>query len=332
MRRQGIAAFILAASLAGAPAPVMLAQAATAPPTDPAVIAGIHRLILTDGSYQQVRRWEIRGDRVRYISSLRGGGWEELPTSLVDWAATEQFAREHTDAGEQQESAEADAKALDAEAAAEKKEMSSRTPPVLPHLYLPDQDGVWVLDYYRDQPELVTLAQVAMDQAEATGHNVQPGAIHPVPRRVELRIPGEGSRIHLHGNQPVFYVSLTGGDDEAGPDAITVKTPDMKGPSAESSPASQYVIVNVDQRRDYRVIPHGTLEEIGAPGPDITPTTTTILPGRHWMKVVPTQKLTIGQYALVEVLNPHSINTAVWDFAIEPQAGDNLNAILPMQR
>jgi hypothetical protein len=40
----------------------------------------------------------------------------------------------------------------------------------------------------------------------------------------------------------------------------------------------------------------------------------------------------VGQYALMEVLGPREINVSVWDFAIEPQSGDNANAILPIDR
>src|ERR1017187_5823598 len=60
-----------------------------------AAIGSNHRLILKDGTHQIVRKYEIVGDRVRYISVERGEEWEELPESLVDWEATRKWERDH---------------------------------------------------------------------------------------------------------------------------------------------------------------------------------------------------------------------------------------------
>src|SRR5271165_429377 len=112
--------------------------------------AANQRLILKDGSYQVVKKYEVVGDRVRYVSAERGET-EELPANLVDWPETAAWAKAHApgaagpmvsnSAPVSQEAAE-----IDKEAKAEREEALARSPTVAPGLRLPDEDGVFILD------------------------------------------------------------------------------------------------------------------------------------------------------------------------------------------
>ena|SRR5271166_234371 len=94
------------------------------------------RLILKDGSYQTITKYEIKGDRVRYLSAERGE-WEELPTSLVDWPATEKYEKERAAAPAIPEAA-----AIDKEFKADREAGLSHLPQVAPGLRLPEDSGV----------------------------------------------------------------------------------------------------------------------------------------------------------------------------------------------
>jgi hypothetical protein len=299
------------------------------------------RLILKDGSYQVVTRYQKAGDRVRYFSAERGQ-WEELPAELVDWAATEKWAQDHKPGAETAPPPPAspaipEAAAIDKEEQAER----ARTPDVSPGLRLPDQDGIWALDTFRDQPELVALAQNNGAVDHQTGHNVLRAALNPIGGvQQTIQIPGSESKVKLHVNDPALYVSLPIPDDAvAESSAVTVDTHGAgsvkdKGPS--TSVNSQYAIVRVRSnfKRDNRVV---SGIKIGVTGKvtqteDVIPTMAQVLPGNRWIRLTPVQPLTIGDYALMELLGPGEVNLSVWDFRIDPRGPDNKNAIMPLQR
>jgi hypothetical protein len=294
------------------------------------------RLVLKDGTYQVVTKYQKVGDRVRYFSAERGQ-WEELPASLVDWAATEAWAKDHKPGAEPVSPAVPEAAAIDKE----EQHARARTPDVSPGLRLPDQDGVWALDTFHDQPELVALTQNSGGVNRETSHNVLRAALNPLGGiQQSVQIPGAESRVKLHVNDPAFYVSIVGVDDnEADSSAVTVDTRGA-GSAKEKNPLnsanSQYAIVRVRSnfKKDYRVV---SGIKIGVGGKvtqteDVIPTTVQVLPGNRWTRLTPQQPLTIGDFALMELLGPGEVNLSVWDFRIDPQGPDNKNALMPLQR
>ena len=131
-----------------------------------------HRLILKDGTYQLVRKYEVVGDRVRYISIERSGDWEELPESLVDWDATRKWERDHATEVEEQSTAMKEAAAIDKEEAAERDEAKFRRPEVSKGLELPDEDGVFALDTFEGNPELVEMLPTELNANTKSKHGL----------------------------------------------------------------------------------------------------------------------------------------------------------------
>lgn len=295
------------------------------------------RLILKDGSYQIVRRYEIQGNIVRYISAERGGEWEELPKELVDWTATERYAKEHApgSAGGSSDALSAAAE-IDKEEQQERAEQAARMPEVSPGLELPDLEGVFALDTFRDTPELVEVTQSTGDVNRNLGHNVLRSTINPLAsRKLVLRINGAKAKVRLHVQEPKIFVSLEQ-SDAPDPDsrAFSVDTHGAqisKDHQSGGSPKSRYAIIRLEKKKDERVMGAVNVSLLGkvSQSQDLVETTVEILPGSYWMKVTPKRPLEMGEYALIELLSQEEVNLAVWDFGIDPTAPENSNARLP---
>jgi hypothetical protein len=301
-----------------------------------------HRLILKDGSYQIVRKYEVVGNRVRYISVERGGDWEELPEDLVDWPATRKWEKQQTELAQQKSPAMQEAADIDKEEAAERQVQKDRMPEVARGLNLPDQDGVFVLDEYRGTPQLVEIVPSTGDLQMARQHGLR--SVLPLQSQTaHVELEGGAAKVAIHVNEPTIYLSLDSLDEKERSDVEQVAshpmTVDTHGASqvqhpkrGATSPTSGFAIVRVDSRKAVRIVgtvhvsPTGNITQ----EENVIPMTAEVLPGKHWLKLKPKQPLLIGEYALVEILSPKDMNASVWDFQVNPRAGLNEGAIGPI--
>ncbi len=299
-----------------------------------------HRLILKDGSYQLVRKYEVVGDRVRYISVERGGEWEELPESLVDWEATRKWERDHTEtaaATEGKSPAMAEAADIDKEEAAARAEQAARMPEVAKGLELPDEDSVFALDTFHGTPELVELPPNELGVDAKTHHGLS--TLNPLAgARASIELPGAHAKVHLHVNDPSIYLALDG-TGRCGGGGFACHDGEYQRRQGSGQPQAWRAFAAVGvchcargRARAVRIVgaihisPTGNITQ----NEDEVPVKVEVLPGKHWLKLTPQHPLLIGEYALVEIISPSDINQTVWDFQVNPQLGDNEGSIGPI--
>lgn len=297
-----------------------------------------HRLILKDGNYQVVRQYQVVGDRVRYLSQERGD-WEEMPADLVDWDATRKWERDHANltTDEAPSPSMKEAEELDKEEAALRADQKARMPEVATGLELPDEDGVFVLDTFRGTPELVELVPSDLNMNQKTRHGLS--TLNPLAaQKANIELSGAHAKVHLHVNDPAIYLSLDAGDSPPlTTHALTVQTNGATGGSGKHgahSTSSGFAIVRVDERQAVRIVGAIKMSSNGTAtqSEDVIPAKSELLPGKRWMKLIPDQPLTIGEYALVEILSSSDINQTVWDFRVDPRMGDNPGSLGPVQK
>ena len=270
----------------------------------------IRRLILKDGSYELINQYRIKGDRVQYLSSERRE-WEEIPYSLVDWPATEKYAKEAA-AGKQsllRDLAETEAK--------ERAEAEAQSPLVSPGIRLPAAGGVFLLDLFQGKPELNQLNQSGADINKNMGGNILRGIINPVASAKQMiELKGLHAVIQSHVADPSIYVSI-----------------DPEDPSTDYTPETakdHFRIVRCEEKKGNRVVGILNIAVYGKVKQDARYVEIKVEPvSGRWVKVSPAAPLPSGEYALVELLGKQEINTFVWDFGVNSAAPANTGAVKP---
>lgn len=271
------------------------------------------RLILKDGSYQSVTKYEVKGERVRYLSAERGE-WEELPKSMVDWAATDKYEKDRAAGASTPEAIE-----LDKELEADRQAEEARSPHVAPGLQLPEEGGVFLLDTYDNRPELSPIDQRGGAVNKNVKGNVLRAAINPVASaRQTVEIPGKHAPVQSHVGVPSLYINIDRGQETEVP-------PSSSKDDQPLPPGERFRIVRLEGGKgDKRVVGDIKIAVYGKISQDakFVPSTAQPMTG-GWVKLTPTESLPNGEYAVVEMLGKEGMNLYVWDFGVNPNAPAN---------
>ena len=256
---------------------------------------------------------------MRYLSAERNE-WEEVPNSMVDWAATEKYEKERA-AGKPVP----EAVVLDRELEAERKADEARSPHVAPGLRLPDDGGIILLDTFQTQPQLIELQQNSGELNRNMKGNLLHATINPVAKTKQIiELPGLHAKIQAHVTVPAIYVNLDQQDQLDKATQIAEKTKE------EQLPWDRFRIVRLQTNKDKRIVGDIKIAIYGKVTQEqkLVLTTASKLTG-GWVKVTPASDLEPGEYALIELLGDAGMNLYVWDFGVNPAAGPNPTAWKP---
>ncbi len=315
----------------------------------------VQRLYMKDGSFQLVTQYAVKGDRVRYYSSERGG-WEEVPFELVDMAATKKWladleaaSRPAKVAAVEESAAEAAAR-MERLAAAQKAEDIAH-PEVAPRLRLPSEGSFFAFDVYHNVPELVPMVQPEAERRarEAARAEVM-NATKPKNRvekkhqleqaeaqaaaseaRIEFApaLPPKARSVERDGMTPALEL-----DHTAAKRQFHITNPVFYVRRGAVEPL-QFVMLRgeiVPQKHGRRILPveARALAVSGSTGKNYVGVKIEPMPGGEWMKMTLDIPLPMGEYALVRVLGPRQMDENVWDFGVHDNADENVEAIRPV--
>jgi hypothetical protein len=265
------------------------------------------RLILKDGSYQSITDYKVEGNNVHYRSAERYD-WEDIPSELIDWDATNKFNANPVKNDESQASRDA----AD-EAAAEDAKDELQSPTVAPRLRLPDAQvgGVYLLDDWKGRPELAEILQNGADVGDITRKDIPRLLIGGAHKSIQLS--GAHARVQAHLTTPTIFLCIESGEKGVGLANHYRLIRVESDPKKNTRSAGDVVTKASGKQSETQKFVAATPTKVNA-GP--------------WIKIVPAQPLEPGEYALVEMIGTE-MNLYVWDFGVNPGAPENVNAQLP---
>lgn len=265
------------------------------------------KLVLKDGTFQQIREYQRNGDHVRYYSVERSD-WEELPASLVDWEATAKAAEL-----DNKDSAALVAKVHKLE---ESKRMDSTTDidaslQVGQGAFLPQGEGMFLVEGKSIRVLDQASSEAKTDRKRAIERVISPVPL--VPGKKDLVLAGTRAVVRLRTKNPEFYLR------EAPPDQDRISPIQKSSRPGENGP--DVLLIQTKVRRNSRLI-----ESVSSLFDVVTSHNVKSLSLQRWEVAGNVYRFTLGEalppgeYVLAEML-PNGLNVYVWDFGVDENPG-----------
>ena len=247
------------------------------------------KLFLTDGSFQIVREYQRQGDRVRYYSVERSA-WEEIPATLVDWAAT-QKAEAELDA-QQKELAK---QIAESEKAARFAGLDVDTSfEVRPKIFLPDDVGFYVLDGNRIAPMQQETAETHTEKGRAVAKIVT--GMPLISGKQDVEIPGKQAKLRIHTGDAEFYFRTA---DKREPH-LTLLRATIKGEKR----AVEVITTNIAGQQSFKHQEVSLLQWDAA---------------RGLYRYTVDHPLEAGEYAIIETTQAEGQSMFLWTFGVDAE-------------
>jgi hypothetical protein len=234
------------------------------------------RLYLKDGSYQLVREYEIKQDRVRFFSTERDE-WEEVPLDLIDLARTKK------EVADREATVQAEAKA-EAEEDTALREAAKQVDQV------PAAPGVYYLRGDKLETVKVAESKIVNDKRRSVLKVLSPVPLIAGKQTVEL--DGDLAAVRVADTRPEFYFRLANEERFAIVKLTQTKKNSRIVEMIEKVPVSNELLEHFDEIDSFK-------RQVG----DLL------------YKVWPEKDLEPGEYALVEHTDG-KMNLQVWDFGV----------------
>jgi hypothetical protein len=195
--------------------------------------------------------------------------------------------------------------------------------PIGDGLALPSFGHVWVRDDFEGRPQLVQLKYVPTDVNRHACSNFVKAELAPFVYRpkVSIEIADAAANVRLHDPNVSIYVRGFGGGNE---DAA---------PTRETSTQTELALVRAKSKKDRRIISTIAFTQLtgkAARSNDLVVFNIEKVGSSGWQKITTKGPLPPGEYALVCMPRGQNLlPTRVFDFAIDPKAPANANAVMP---